>query len=138
MNLFILTTFVIIVFFSLLNFIFNVVLYREQKSELYKLQSFFWFSLIINFIFQGMAQEGQLRIILSFAVGIIPMLFLAKSTFFVIKEKLPVRRYIGGCYSLCAKYSLSSLFISRLYNDCSAHIFGNISSFGPFGIHASL
>lgn len=82
MQSFIMTTFTIIMVFSLINMIVSFTLFATSKRHLYVRTGLFWLSLIINFFIQSQAQEGESTIVLGFGFSVIPLNFLAYASLF--------------------------------------------------------
>ncbi len=82
MDTFVMTTFVIIMAFSLINLLVSLTIYATSKKSLYARTALFWLSLIINFFIQSQAQEGESIIVLGFGFSIIPLNLLAYASLF--------------------------------------------------------
>lgn len=86
------TTFFLIVLFSFLNFMLGLILFRSSGFKLYKYKSWFWFTLIINFFLQAMAQENSLQIITFFGFAFIPICILVQIAYTLVNEESPIKK----------------------------------------------
>ena len=88
MNPLLIATFIIIIGFSLLNLAFTLHEYfQRNKSNFYLLQSWFWGTLVLNFLIQSQATgSNQAKAILLWSFSIIPATFLGLSALWVVNK----------------------------------------------------
>ena len=107
MEILIKTTFIIILSFSLVNLLFNFVSYlsSKQRDQLYL--SFFWGTLIVNFMIQAAVQSGENKIIAAFAFSLIPVTFLCMSLYTFLEKSInPLKPIFIGVGSVILTFSL--------------------------------
>ena len=85
------TTFLILLFFAVINTATSVCLYVLQKKPIFAWMSAFWIALILNFIIQASAQEGQLKIIMGYGFALLPLNLLGFVSLKFLKLKYPVK-----------------------------------------------
>lgn len=89
MNPFITTTFLIIIAFAAVNMIVSLGLYKSTHRDLYLRLSLSWLTLILNFLIQSQAQDGELGIILAFGFGLVPLNLLGYATLTFYQKSFP-------------------------------------------------
>jgi signal transduction histidine kinase len=87
MEILILTTFAIILGFACINAVVSFISYLGNKEYVYKIITFFWTTLIINFILQAAAKENKYFIMASFSFSLIPVNLLCLSLFAILDKK---------------------------------------------------
>tara|TARA_B110001454_G_C12723186_1_gene435825 strand:+ start:11012 stop:12472 length:1461 start_codon:yes stop_codon:yes gene_type:complete len=113
MQSFIMTTFVIIMAFSLINLLISLSIYASSRRPLYARTGLFWFTLIINFFIQSQAQEGEFLIILGVGFSLVPLNFLAYACLFFSGVAYPGRILVPlSIFSLIVTLALKDLPIS--------------------------
>jgi len=73
MDVLVKTTFLIILVFSLINFLMSLSIYKTTKRDIYLRTSAFWLLLIVNFAVQSQAQGSEAAIILGYGFTIVPL-----------------------------------------------------------------
>lgn len=111
MQSFVMTTFIIIMAFSLINMIVSFTLYATSKRSLYLRTGLFWSSLIVNFFIQSQAQGSEPLIVLGFGFSIIPLNFLAYVSLFFCGASYPKKILIP--------ISITSLVLTVMIMDLS-------------------
>lgn len=109
MQSFVMTTFIIIMAFSLINLLVSLTIYAMSKRPLYARTGLFWLSLIINFFIQSQAQEGEFLIVLGFGFSIIPLNFLAYASLYFCGAPYPKK--------ILFPLSIASLVVTLLIKD---------------------
>lgn len=94
MEILIKTTFLIIIFFSVVNFSVNVITFYQKKDNLYRLTAFFWASMILNFLVQAIAQNGDAQIIMGFSFSLLPVNLLCMTLFSIMGRTYDIRKSI--------------------------------------------
>ena len=110
MELVLRVTFAIIVAFAAINAVINFISYRNHREPIYKFSAWFWTSLIINFVLQGLAQNNILLILASFSFSIIPVNLLCLSLFRIMRKRF---NFMSSLY-LGIFATLSSLTLHKL------------------------
>ncbi len=85
------TTFAILLFFALINLATSAGLYILQKKSTFAWMSVFWVAVIVNFVIQGMVQEGQCQIIMAYGFAVIPLNILGYVSLKFLNLKYPVK-----------------------------------------------
>lgn len=88
--------FVIIGGFILINLMMNLCLYSFSKIKNIKMLCWFWAGLFLSYALQGFFQTGELPIVLSYSVSVIPSVLIAVIIFDTVSKKAPVKLYLKG------------------------------------------
>lgn len=91
MQSFVMTTFLIIIGFSLINLLMSLSIYALSRRPLYARTGWFWLALIVNFLIQSQAQNSEFLIILGVGFSIVPLNFLAYASLFFSGAAYPKR-----------------------------------------------
>jgi signal transduction histidine kinase len=79
--------------FIVLNLVMTFCLYSLGKIANAKQLSWYWFSLMLTFIFQGLFQEDHLPMILAYSSNVIPVVIMSMLIFKIMSRRAPVDRF---------------------------------------------
>lgn len=96
--------------FIVLNLAVSLLLNFYYKKSLYSKLTFYWMSVLLVFLIQGLVQEGELSIIIAAMTSYLPLTILSQFVYDQGNEKFPLRLcLIGYTLSLPIVYILSKL-----------------------------
>ena len=109
----ILTTFIIIVIFSFLNFITTFFLFRVTSESIYKTTAIFWGTLIINFILQSFGKNEESLIIYLYGFAIVPLSLLSSISLSLAGLSFPRKKFL---YLYAFSIILTLMLINTSYS----------------------
>lgn len=113
MDILVQTTFLILILFAIINLVISTSLYIIQKKEVFAWMSIFWITIILNFIIQSFAQDGHLRIIVSYGFAVIPLNLLGYVSLKFLKLNYPIKKMgLLSIFALVLTYLLNHHSIS--------------------------
>ncbi|MBS1982529.1 MAG: HAMP domain-containing histidine kinase [Bdellovibrionales bacterium] len=94
MQTLIITTFLIILMFSVINMVINGIIWFSTKRQIYSRVAIFWLALIVNFFIQSKGQGEESLIILCYGFTIVPLSLLAYASLGFSRDRYPAKHLL--------------------------------------------